>query len=241
MAITKLGEVFLLLLTCFPACKFNLSSRKHKRKKCLILVWCHFSVRLALHSDHFLLHCPFSPTPAEQAFLTWLSISLMTRRTGLSRDADLRYRVFRLVPCSSVLYASRQGYPCTRAGKRRASWATNRGKWLHIWQVGSQVVYKTVPLLQGLLSQKTAVKRAADASSFTSPLHACGLVLSPTVCIHITCERYFKTGTPSLSTERVASPQDHNLNSRVAKHKNKLSRWASTAANRTLHKDTPTY
>jgi len=44
-------------------------------------------------------------------------------------------------------------------------------------------------------------------------------ILSPTACTHITCERDFKTGT-----ERVASPQYHNSNSRVAKHENKLFR-----------------
>lgn len=47
--------------------------------------------------------------PSEEALLTWLSMSLMTRSTGLSREADLRYSVFRLVPCSSVLYARRHG------------------------------------------------------------------------------------------------------------------------------------
>lgn len=34
---------------------------------------------------------------------TWLSMSLMTNKTGLSREDDLRYRVFKLVPCSCVL------------------------------------------------------------------------------------------------------------------------------------------
>lgn len=34
---------------------------------------------------------------------TWLSMSLMTNKTGLSREHDLRYRVFKLVPCSCVL------------------------------------------------------------------------------------------------------------------------------------------
>lgn len=130
-------------------------------------------------------------------------------------------------------------HPCRQVPGKLGN--RQRGKWLHIQQAGSQVVPQIIPLWQGLLSQKVTFKGAADASSLTFPLHACGLVLSPTVCVHITCERYFKTGTSSPSTERVASLQYHKSNSRVAKHNNKLSRWASDAAKRTLHKDTLTY
>lgn len=150
--------------------------------------------------------CPFSPTSAEHALLTWLSISLMTRRTGLSRDADLRYRVFRLVPCSSVLYASRHGYPCTRAGKRRASWAMNSGKKKHIQQVVWQLVPQTIPFLQGLLSQKMAVNGAADASSLTAVPHACVLVPWAQLSAFTSHQNWH----PSQSTAGVASPHDHN-------------------------------
>lgn len=55
------------------------------------------------------------------SFLTWLSISLTTKRTGLSREPRFLYKVFRLAPCTCKLYIRCQGYPWTRAGRRRAS------------------------------------------------------------------------------------------------------------------------
>lgn len=53
--------------------------------------------------------------------LTWPSLSLITRRTGVSWPCMALYSVLMLMPCFEVPNASVQGYPMVRGGRFLAS------------------------------------------------------------------------------------------------------------------------
>lgn len=56
------------------------------------------------------------------------SLSLMTRRTGVSWPCMALYSVLMLMPCFDVPKASAQGYPMVRGGRCLASWGKRKKK-----------------------------------------------------------------------------------------------------------------
>lgn len=83
------------------------------------------------------------------------------------------------------------------------------------WTVGKRNIFnrlcdswcpRTIPFLQGLLSQKMAVNGAVDASSLTPVPHACVLVPRAQLSAFTSHQNWH----PPQSTAGVASPHYHN-------------------------------